>query len=209
MPRRKRTLREFQRAERKAVWRRRWRIALVALAATYFASMVLDGAGCSAPLKVLPHPFAYFTQVSALFPRAAHATIDYRAEAWHCSRQAWVELDTRPYFPIARDDKENRFNRAMHFYRENRKTMRALDRYLTTRHDEHPGPDGINPGDRIGGVRFLSLRIPIPKVGSDFERYERRDLSHYPESERKYFYHTTETTRARRCRSDVWDEEGD
>lgn len=200
--RRKRSRRDFERAERRATWKRRARIALRVLAVGYLASIALDGAGCSLPSQVLPRAAAYFTQVSVLFPRAAHATIDYRAQAWVCSRQAWIELDTRPYFPIDPDDKENRFNRTMHFFRENRETMQQLDRYLVWSHDVHPGDDGIAPGERIGGVRVLSLRIPIPKVGSAFERYRRHPLADYPESERKYFYHTPESVRDRRCASD-------
>jgi hypothetical protein len=202
-PKRKRSRRDFERAEQREAWRRRARIALRTTAAVYLASIALDGAGCSLPSQVLPRAVAYFTQVSVLFPRAAHATIDYRAEAWVCSRQAWIELDTRPYFPIDPDDKENRFNRTMHFLRENRETMHELDRYLVWNHDLHPGDDGIAPGERIGGVRVLSLRIPIPPVGSAFERYRRHPLSYYPESERKYFYHTPDSVRARRCASDT------
>lgn len=169
---------------------------LIAIAALYLACIALDGSGCSWPSKVLPRPLAFFTQVSVLFPRAAHATIDYRAEAWDCSKKDWVELDTRPYFPIDPDDKENRFNRAMHFFRENRKTMHALDRYLVRSYD-------AGSGERIGGVRLLSLRIPIPPVGSKFERYQREPLAHYPESQRKYFYHTPESLRARRCAGEI------
>ncbi len=195
----RRTRRAFERAERRATWRRRTSLALRALAAAYLASVALDGAGCSLPSHVLPRPALFFTQVAVLFPRAAHATIDYRAEAWVCSRRQWVELDTRPYFPIDPDDKENRFNRAMHFYRENRTTMRALDLYLVRSHDEQPGDDGIDPGERIGGVRMLSLRIPIPEVGSSFERYRRYPLAHYPETKRHHFYHTPASVRARRC----------
>jgi hypothetical protein len=196
---RTRDVRAFEREEKREVWRRRGRIALRVVACAWLACVALDGAGCSAPSKILPRPIAFFTQVAVLFPRAAHATIDYRAEAWICSKQTWVEMDTRPYFPIDPDDKENRFNRAMHFFRENRATMHALDRYIVRNHDDHPGPDGIDPGERIGGVRLMSLRIPIPKVGSSFERYERYPLSHYPDAERKAFYHTPESTRERRC----------
>ncbi len=185
------------------MWKRRGRIALRAVAAAYLLSVALDGAGCKTPGQLLPRPIAFFTQVSVLFPRAAHATIDYRAEAWVCSKQSWVELDVRPYFPVDPDDKENRFNRAMHFLRENRPTMHALDRYLVRSHDDHPGADGVDPGERIGGVRLLSLRIPIPPVGSAFERYQRYPLSHYPEAERKVFYHTPESVRDRRCAGDV------
>ena len=188
-----------KRSDPRSIWRGRASLALRVVAAIYLACIALDGGGCSWPSRGLPRPIAFFTQVSVLFPKAAHATIDYRAEAWVCSRQAWVELDTRPYFPINPDDKENRFNRAMHFFRDNRKTMHALDRYLVQRHDERPADDGVDPGERIGGVRMMSLRIPIPPVGSQFERYQRYPLSHYPNHERKYFYHTPESVRERRC----------
>jgi hypothetical protein len=168
-------------------------MVLGGIAAVYLASIGLDGSGCSWPTDVLPRPLAFFTQVSVLFPKVAYATIDYRAEAWVCSRQEWVELDTRPYFPGHPDDKENGFNRVMHFFRENRKTMQALDRYLVRSHNA--------ASERIGGVRLLSLRIPIPKVGTPFERYVRRPLSYYPQAERKNFYHTPESVRAKRCES--------
>jgi len=204
---RTREIRAFERSERRAIWKRRGRIALRVIAGAWLGCVALDGAGCNGPSQILPRPVAFFTQVSVLFPRAAHATIDYRAEAWVCSKQAWVEYDTRPYFPIDPDDKENRFNRAMHFFRENRETMHALDRYLVRSHDDRPGPDGIDAGERIGGVRLMSLRIPIPPVGSSFERYEREPLSHYPEKERKYFYHTPESLRERRCGSQIEEHE--
>jgi hypothetical protein len=199
----KRSARDVLRAERREAWARRTSLALRVLAALYLASLALDGAGCSLPSRVLPRPLSFFTQVAALFPHAARATIDYRAEAWVCSQKAWIELDTRPYFPIAADDKENRFARAMFFYRRNRPTMRALDRYLVRNHDERPASDGIDPEQRIGGVRLLSLRIPIPTVGSSFERYRRYPLAHYPKGERKIFYHTPSSMRARRCASDA------
>jgi hypothetical protein len=169
-----------------------WRsTALRALAVVYFTGIVLDGTGCGWSGRFLPRSLVFFSQVSVLFPKVAYWTIDYRAEAWSCSKKAWVELDTRPYFPIDPDDKENRFNRAMHFFRENRKTMQALDKYLVRHHD---------PNDPIGGVRLLSLRIPIPKVGSSFDRYERRPLAEYPETEREHFYHTPESVRVKRCK---------
>jgi len=203
----KRTREAFERSERRAAWTRRASLALRTVAVVYLACIALDGGGCSWPARGLPRPLAFFTQVAVLFPRAARATIDYRAEAWVCSKNEWVELDTRPYFPIDPNDKENRFNRAMHFFRDNRKTMHALDRYLVRSHDERPGDDGIDKGERIGGVRMMSLRIPIPPVGSQFERYQRYPLAHYPKTERKYFYRTPESLRARRCGADL--SEGD
>ena len=183
----------------RARWRERGRFALRILAAAYLTGVWLDGAGSAIPARVLPRTANYFVQVAALFPRAAVASIDYRAEGFVCSEGAWIELDTRPYFPIDPDDKENRFNRVMHFFRENRPTMTALDSYLVDRHNAGASEDGI-PRDRsIGGVRLLSLRVPIPSPGDRLERASRRPLSHYPEAERQVFYHTPRSRLSERC----------
>ena len=48
-------------------------------------------------------PFAYFTQLAALFPGAARHAIDYRVEGWRCRDKTWAEIDVRPYFPIDAD----------------------------------------------------------------------------------------------------------
>jgi hypothetical protein len=141
----------------------------------------------------------YFLQIAALFPQAATKTIEYRAEAWVCTDGKWEELDTRPFFPIDPDDKENRFQRVMHFFREDRTTMHALDDYLVERHTTGKGADGIDAVKAIGGVRFLSLRIPLPDPGAKLERMRRLPLSEYPEDERKGFYHTPRSKIARRC----------
>jgi hypothetical protein len=179
--------------------RGRRRVALRVLAVAYLAGVWLDGTGTGIPARVLPGTLNCFLQVAALFPTAAVASIDYRAEGFVCGEGAWRELDTRPYFPIDPDDKENRFNRVMHFFRENRKTMNALDTYLVERHNAGRNEDGI-PGDRsIGGVRLLSLRIPIPAPGARLERVSRRSLASYPEEQRKIFYHTPRSKLAERC----------
>jgi len=103
-----------------------------------------------------------------------------------------VELDTTPYFPIDTHSKENRFNRVMHFARENHKVMAALDEYLVHQYNR-------GTGKPIGGVKLMSLRIPIPKVGSHVERYAPRPLADYPEEQRKRFYFTPRSKRAERC----------
>jgi hypothetical protein len=180
-------------------WRARSRVALRALAAAYLAGVWLDGAGTGIAARVLPRPANYFLQVAALFPTAAVASIDYRAEAFVCGDSTWIELDTRPYFPIDSNDKENRFNRVMHFFRENRTTLNALDAYLVGRHNSGRFEDGI-PRDRsIGGVRLLSLRIPLPAPGDRLQRASRSPLSYYPEEQRKVFYHTPRSKLAERC----------
>lgn len=169
------------------------------LAVAYLLGVWLDGSGTGIPARILPRAANYFVQVSALFPLAATASIDYRAQAFVCGEKAWVELDTRPYFPIDRDDKENRFNRVMHFLRENRNTMTALDSYLVENHNSGKYEDSI-PRDRvIGGVRLLSLRVPIPSPGDRLERVSRGPLSSYPEEQRKVFYHTPQSKLTQRC----------
>lgn len=162
--------------------------ALRVLAALFLVGIWLDGAGTGIDAAVLPRPLAFFMQVSALFPLAAHATIDYRAEAYVCSKDEWRELDTRPDLPLDPDDKENRFNRVMRFERHNAKTMQALDAFLVDSHNQRGAADGVSPDDRIGGVLLLSLRIPIPPVGGKLEKWMRHPLVDYPKSERHDFY---------------------
>lgn len=170
-----------------------------ALAGAYLTGVWLDGAGTGIPAHVLPRAANYFLQVSALFPVSAVASIDYRAEGYVCGDRAWVELETRPYFPIDPADKQNRFNRVMHFFRENRKTMTALDSYLVENHNSGKFDDGI-PRDRpIGGVRLMSLRIPLPSPGTSLERVSRHPLSYYPEEQHKIFYYTPRSSLAERC----------
>jgi hypothetical protein len=120
-------------------------------------------------------------------------SVDYRAEGWLCTERRWVEIDTRPYFPMRSDDKENRFHRVMHFYRRHRMTLQALESYLIHGHN-----DGA-PNAPISGVRLLSLRIPLPKPGEKVDRYRRRSLSEHPEDQRRNWYWTPTAKRAARC----------
>jgi hypothetical protein len=186
-------------ASARAVWRARGRVALLTCGAAYLVGVWLDGTGSGIPAALLPRTANYFVQVAALFPRAAVASIDYRAEGFVCGDGTWMELDTRPYFPIDSDDKENRFNRVMHFFRENRTTMTALDSYLVENHNSGRREDGIPHGRPIGGVRLSSLRIPLPSPGDQLERTSRRPLSFYPDDERQVFYHTPRSRLSQHC----------
>jgi len=160
----------------------------------YIAAMFLEGAGT--PLHhVLPRPLLFFCQISALFPHAATHSIEYRAQGYTCGNRV-VEIDLRPYFPIHADDKENRFDRAMFFYRQDRTVMQALEAFVMREHNR-------SDPDKIGGVSFMSLRIPLPAPGSSFPRYRRLPLADYPAEYRRVWYHTPHDTVLRRCR-DPW-----
>jgi hypothetical protein len=178
-------------------------IALRVLAGAYLAGVWLDGVGSTLPSHFLPRVPNYFLQIAALFPRAATMSIDYRAEAWVCADRKWEELDTRPYFPLDPEDKENRFQRVMHFFRQDETTMHALDAYLVERHVSGKGLDGIDSVKPIGGVRLMSLRIPLPSPGQPLERNRRLPLSQYPEEERHVFYHTPRSKLADRCGTSI------
>ena len=129
-----------------------------------------------------------------LFPDAQPVAIDYRAEGWVCSRRRFEEIDTRAYFPLRPNDKENRFYRLAQFYRHNRPAMQALEEYLVGRVNAHS-----DDADKIGGVRVLSLRVPIPAPGSSVERWRRKPLDDFPESERHDWFWTPRSRRAERC----------
>jgi hypothetical protein len=65
---------------RRATCRTRGRVALPVLAGAYLIAVWLDGSGSGILASILPRTADYFVQVSALFPWAATASIDYRAE---------------------------------------------------------------------------------------------------------------------------------
>jgi hypothetical protein len=131
--------------------------------------------------------------VAALFKSAGLMAIDYRAEGWSCSDRKWIEVDVRPFFRIDADTKENRFHRALQFYRRERKVMRALEDYVIRSHNAAAGRP------TIGGVRFLSLRVPYPKLGDHVNRVERKPLEAYPEEMRHAWYWTPTSKRRERC----------
>ena len=174
-------------------------LALRIIALLYLACMWLEAAGFHAQTRKLPGPLLYFVQTATLFPNAAKASIDYRAEGWLCDAQKWVELDTRPYFPMHANDKENRFQRVLHFYRENRPTMQSLESYVLA-HASVPATLTGGP-DTLGGVRFLSLRLPIPQPGQSVAHVVREPLDAFPESLRHNWYWTPQSRRQRNCDS--------
>ena len=166
----------------------------VAAGAAYLALLWLEAAGSTLPGRLLPRPALFFVQVAELFPRAAINSIEWRAEAWRCDLGRFEELDTRAYFAIHRDDKENRFHRAMFFHYRQPQVMQALDAYLVAKYND------LHPTARIGAVSLLSLRIPLPPLGQPAARYQRRPLGDYPpEMARTYWYATTAEMGNRRC----------
>jgi hypothetical protein len=170
---------------------RPFRRALAAAALAYFVGVLLNALG--APLdEILPRPLLYFMQVARLFPNAVDVVTEYRAEAYLCEERQWTELDVRPYFPLRPDDKENRFDRAMFFYRRSAPVMKALDEYLVS-------ANNLAGRAPVGGIMLLSLRIPVPAPGSAVEPYRRRPLADYPAGERKYWYRTSRDDLGARC----------
>jgi len=145
--------------------------------------------------KVFPRPVLYFMQVASLFPKAAPYSFEYHAEGWFCSENTWREIDTRPFFPLRADDKENRFDRAMFFFatKPEVNVLHALDDYLVT-------SQNARGGAQIGGVQLSSVRIPIPPPGQPFERYRRKKLDDYPLDWRHLWYHTPSAKRMAKCK---------
>ncbi|HVZ32679.1 MAG TPA: hypothetical protein VG963_09655, partial [Polyangiaceae bacterium] len=158
----------------------------------------LDAAHSKLPRRWLPSFITYFTEAAALFPNAAQAIIDYRVEGWECSEQRWREIDPRVDFPIDADSKENRFYRALHFFRQNRPVMHALEAYLIERHNARAREAREDVG-LIGGIRTLSLRLPVPEPGEHVERYSRQPIDAHPASQRHNWYWTPASRRAENC----------
>jgi hypothetical protein len=170
----------------------RW--GFFAAGAFYIAMIWLEAWGNSLPGKLLPPSLHYFTQSAALFTRAAEIVTEWHVRGYNCDHQKFEEIDVRPYFPIHADDKENRFDRAMHFYMKHKRVLKALDRYIVKSESD------LGPAHRIGGVEMLSLRLPIPPLGADEEPYDRRPIDSYPENiERHIWWITDKTLRERRC----------
>jgi hypothetical protein len=179
-------------SERRAP-RQRWiRRAALAAAAIYLACVWLDAVGTGIPWVILPSPLRFFVQVAQLFPRAAVDVIEWRAKGYRCSQRRFEELDLAPYFPIHASDKENRFDRALFFYLENKRVLAALDAFIADAQAKR--------GDPIGGVMILSLRKPIAEPGADEPRYRRIPVDQIPLSvTRRYWYVTGPADRSRRC----------
>ena len=173
--------------------RRRWiRRAAAAAALGYLACIWLDAVGTGIPARVLPLPLRFFVQVAQLFPRAAVDAIEWRAKGYHCRTRRFEELDLSPYFPIHAADKENRFDRALFFYLEDKAVLTALDAFISDAETAR--------GDPLGGVMILSLRTPIAAPGTDEPRYRRVPVDQLPPSvTRRYWYVTGADERKRRC----------
>jgi len=170
----------------------RFRGFWIVVAGLYLVTVWLDGVGSKLPAKITPGPWLYFAQVAALFVNAAPKVIDYRAEGWSCAERRWTEVDVRPYFRIDSDNKENRFQRALQFYRKNRSVMRALEDFVIARNNAA----GAKP---IGGVRFSSLRLSYPAPGEHVSTYERLPLATYSGEQRHDWYWTPKARRVERC----------
>ena len=173
----------------------RFRGVWITVAALYLVTVWLDGVGSTWPAKLTPRPWLYFSQVAALFVNAAPKVIDYRAEGWSCSERRWTEVDVRPYFRIDADNKENRFQRALQFYRKNRNVMRALEDFIVARHNAS--------GARIGGVRFSSLRLDYPAPGQHVAPFEQKPVSSYSGEQKHDWYWTPTSRRVQRCGSEA------
>ena len=87
----------------------------------------------------------------------------------------------------------------MHFFRDHRPTMHALDEFLVNAHKSRGAADGVPPDATLGGIRVLSLRLPLPVAGERLERTTRKPLSAYPDSVRHPFYFTKASIRTARC----------
>jgi hypothetical protein len=169
------------------------RIALVVLACTYYLTLLHH------PVEVKwLAPAEFFTEATALFPRASESAIEYRLEGWSCATSSWQLLDPRPYFPIQPDDKESRFQRLGYFYEKSRPAMQALAAYVLAGHAA-----GVDDGvtGRIGGIQLVKVSRPLPAVGSPVERYHFDPFAPIPPEQRKDAYHTTSADRTRRCSS--------
>jgi hypothetical protein len=169
----------------------------VLASAAYLLALLANNTGLGVSGWVPPVP-RYFTQAACLFPDAATVSIEYRVEGWSCTEKRWLELDHRRDFPMHAENKESRFHRLGHFYRSNLPVMQALDAYLVGQHNARV-ERGEEAGSRIGGIQFVSLRIPLPVPGTAVERYRWRPLSDYPGSYQKREFKTGAIRRRDRC----------
>jgi hypothetical protein len=170
------------------LWLRR---VLATLGVFYVVAVFFEAVGWQLHGLVY-RPILFFCQIAALFPSAATYSIEYRAEGYTCGGRV-VEIDVRPFFPIHADDKESRFDRAMFFYRSDKPTMEALEAYVMREYNR-------TEPDKIGGVVFMSLRVPIPAPGTAFPRYERQPIADHPKEQRKVWYVTPHDLVLQRCK---------
>jgi hypothetical protein len=179
------------------------RLAIRVVAVLYLVGLFFDGVGYDPPIRNLPGPLRYAIEVAALFPDASKAVSEYRAEAWVCDDKRWEEIDTRPYFPLHPDDKENRFQRILHFYHDDATTKRALGEFITNAHNDKnstAGDDYIPRNKLVGGVRLLIVRWPIPTPGDKLTEYSIVPLAHIrSDATRGVFYEPTKAELATGC----------
>src|SRR5262249_42938601 len=97
------------------------------------------------------------------------------------------------WFPMNAEIKENRFHRTLELFRRHRKAMTALEGYVIERNNSLSGLP------KIGGVRFVRVRVPVPKVGTHVERFRHEPLMAYPAKLQHAVYWTTPSRRVERC----------
>jgi hypothetical protein len=182
----------------------RWlRRTLAVFAVLYALTILLDASGART-YKVVPRPLLYFAQIAALFPDEAKMAIEFRVEGFLCADGKYHEIDERPLFAIHRDDKENKFFRAMSFYFDtetkhskytklNHMVLTALADYIVRGYDRDPD------ASPIGGAMLLSLRERIPKPGEKFPRFTRTPLESHPTDEHKVWFITPPLAAQKRC----------
>jgi hypothetical protein len=166
----------------------RWRSWLIGAAAIYLLALAISTSEVNLFDRLEPGTLRFFTQLSALFVKAADTTIDYRLEGYSCDESRFEEIDTSRYFQMRPNDKENRFQRLAHFYRSDAKVMAALEEFLLPKLPR-----------KTGGIRLLSLRIPFGPPGEGIERYQRKPLVEYSADIRHVWYATPMRERVERC----------
>lgn len=180
------------------------RLFLAACAALYFAMIFLDVTESGFTYAFIPGPVRFFGQIAALFPSAKTHDVDYRAEGWSCSDGMFHEIDVAPFFPILSDNKEGRFQRAMHFYHESPRVLAKLADFIVEGHNarvraEAKEGKAEDPGF-IGGIRLLSVVTPIPPPSQGAARYRWKPLADYAFSDRRSWYETPAKKYWQACR---------
>jgi hypothetical protein len=193
-----------------SLWRRTLRHVARAIAVAYLVGLWVTSVGFRVPHRFMPRTASYFLDIAGLFTTAANRAIQYRVEAWVCADRRWQELDYRAYFPLHADDQESRFHAIMDGFRWDPETMETLDDFLVDHHNSglaggHPQTPGRRTADGlaglIGGVRYVALRVPLPKPGDHLERYRKWPLDGYPEAYRHVVYRTDRQWIDARCHS--------
>lgn len=181
-----------------------FRNLLVLAATAYFLLILLNVTRKRWVYDRVPAIPRYFSQVADLFAASKINDVEYRAEGWFCRDGAYRELDTRPFFPIHAANKENRFSRAMHFYRGNGRVLESLASYIMREHNiRAPAPDGAGGGEAfeyIGGVRLWAVLTPVPLPAEGAKRYRYIPLAESPWERRKLWYEPSSKALWKRCR---------